>query len=109
MYTAVSCGRAALDEFIVGIWPADNDTMQLSLFPIAADHRFRPAKDPDVFTRVVSTVPAFRAWVEALLPAEIYTDPEVVASTRRVLATPGAVPPLVQPTRDELEAALGIG
>lgn len=247
---------AALDEFLVGIWPADNDTMQLSLFPIAADHRFRLAKDPDVFTRVVSTVPAFRAWVEALdpitgvfvmggihntlrrlvtgqvpvaaglhaigdtvcttnptlgrglafaltgaagltralakfpvdpfaqavamddlvtahiephyaeqaivdgarlssvrhvifgdpfeeeppapgrvsyaevrtampydpvafrafwrvmgmqgLPAEIYTDPEVVASTRRVLATPGAVPPLVQPTRDELEAALGI-
>jgi len=247
---------AALDEFLVGIWPADNDTMQLSLFPIAADHRFRPAKDPDVFTRVVSTVAAFRAWVEALdpvtgvfvmggihntlrrlvvgqvpvatglhaigdtvcttnptlgrglafaltgaagltgalakfaddpfaqaiamddlvtahiephyaeqaivdgarlgyvrhvifgdpaeeepqapgrvsyaevrtampfdpvafrafwrimgmqgLPEEIYTDPEVIASTRRVLATPGAVPPPVQPTRDELEAALGL-
>jgi 2-polyprenyl-6-methoxyphenol hydroxylase-like FAD-dependent oxidoreductase len=246
----------ALDEFLVGIWPADNDTMQLSLFPIAADHRFRPAKDPGVFTRVVRTVPAFRAWVEALdpitgvfamgglhntlrrlvvgqapvatglhaigdtvcttnptlgrglafaltgaagltralarfpvepraqavtmddlvtariephyaeqavvdgarlrsvrhvifgdpveeeppapgrvsyaevrtampydpvafrafwrvmgmqgLPEEIYTDPEVVASTRRVLATPGAVPPLVQPARDELETALGM-
>jgi hypothetical protein len=42
------------------------------------------------------------------LPEEIYTDPEVIASTRRVLATPGAVPPLVQPTRDELEAALGM-
>jgi 2-polyprenyl-6-methoxyphenol hydroxylase-like FAD-dependent oxidoreductase len=247
---------AALDEFLVGIWPADNDTMQLALFPIAADHRFRAAKDPDIFTQVVSTVPAFRAWVAALdpitsvfvmggihntlrrlvaggvpvatglhaigdtvcttnptlgrglafaltgaagltralakfpddpfaqaiamddlvtthiephyaeqaivdgarlssvrhvifgdpleeeppapgrvsyaevrtampydpvafrafwrvmgmqgLPGEIYTDPEVIASTRRVLATPGAVPPLVQPTRDELEAALGM-
>jgi 2-polyprenyl-6-methoxyphenol hydroxylase-like FAD-dependent oxidoreductase len=247
---------AALDEFLVGIWPADNATMQLALFPIAADHRFRAARDPDIFTRVVSTVPAFRAWVQALepitgvfvmggihntlrrlvvgqvpvatglhaigdtvcttnptlgrglafaltgaaalagalakfpgephlqavamddlvtahiephyveqaivdgarlshvrhvifgdpapespdapdrvsyaevrtampydpvafrafwrvmgmqgLPGEIYTDPEVIASTRRVLATPGAVPPLVQPTRDELAAALGM-
>jgi len=247
---------AALDEFLVGIWPADNGTMQLALFPIAADHRFRAARDPDVFTRVVSTVPAFRAWLTALgpitgvfvmggihntlrrlvvgqvpvatglhaigdtvcttnptlgrglafaligaagltgalakfpgephlqavamddlvtthiephyaeqaivdgarlgyvrhvifgdpaeeepqgpgrvsyaevrtampfdpvafrafwrimgmqgLPEEIYTDPEVIASTRRVLATPGAVPPPVQPTRDELEAALGL-
>ena len=247
---------AALDEFLVGIWPADNDTMQLALFPIAADHRFRAARDPDVFTRVVSTVPAFRAWLAALdpitgvfvmggihntlrrlvigqvpvatglhaigdtvcttnptlgrglafaltgaagltgalakfpdephlqaiamddlvtahiephyaeqaivdgarlshvrhvifgdpapewpdapdrvsyaevrtampydpvafrafwrvmgmqgLPGDIYTDPEVIASTRRVLATPGAVPPPAAPTRDELEAALGM-
>ena len=59
---------AALDEFLVGIWPADNATMQLALFPIAADHRFRAARDPDIFTRVVSTVPSFRAWVEALDP-----------------------------------------
>jgi hypothetical protein len=42
-------------------------------------------------------------------PAEIYTDPEVVASTRKLLAAPGAVPPPAQPARDELEAALGIG
>ena len=51
---------------------------------------------------------AFRAFWRVMgmqgLPEEIYTDPEVIASTRRVLATPGAVPPLVQPTRDELEA-----
>jgi hypothetical protein len=56
---------------------------------------------------------AFRAFWRVMgmqgLPEEIYSDPEVVASTRRVLATPGAVPPLVQPTRDELEAALGLG
>ena len=248
---------AALDEFLVGLWPADNDTMQLALFPLAGDHRFRAARDPGVFTRVVSTVPAYRDWLAALdpitdvfvmgglrntlrrlvtgqvpvatglhaigdcvcttnptlgrglafaltgaadltstlakfpddplaqavamddlvtahiephyaeqavvdgarldhvrhvifgdpvaeeppapdrvsyaevrtampydpvafrafwrvmgmqgLPAEIYTDPEVIASTRALLATPGAVPPLVQPTRDELEAALGGG
>jgi len=55
---------------------------------------------------------AFRAFWRIMgmqgLPEEIYTDPEVIASTRRVLATPGAVPPPVQPTRDELEAALGL-
>jgi len=246
---------AALDEFLVGLWPGDNATMQLALFPLAGDHRFRVARDPGIFTRVVSTVPAYRAWLDALdpitgvfvmgglrntlrrlvvsqapvatglhaigdcvcttnptlgrglafaltgaadltstlakfpdepraqavamddlvtahiephfteqvivdgarlsyarhvvfgdpapapphapdrvsyaevrtampydpvafrafwrvmgmqgLPAEIYTDPEVVASTRKLLATPGAVPPPVQPARDELEAALG--
>jgi 2-polyprenyl-6-methoxyphenol hydroxylase-like FAD-dependent oxidoreductase len=246
---------AALDEFLVGLWPADNATMQLALFPLAGDHRFRAARDPVVFTRVVSTVPAYRAWLAALdpitdvfvmgglrntlrrlvvsqvpvvtglhaigdcvcttnptlgrglafaltgaadltstlakfpddptaqavamddlvtahiephyaeqavvdgarlsyvrhvisgdpleeqppapgrvsyaevrtampydpvafrafwrvmgmqgLPAEIYSDPEVIASTRRLLATPDAVPPPAQPTRDELEAALG--
>jgi len=246
---------AALDEFLVGLWPGDNATMQLALFPLAGDHRFRVARDPGIFTRVVSTVPAYRAWLDALdpitgvfvmgglrntlrrlvvsqvpvatgmhaigdcvcttnptlgrglafaltgaadltstlakfpgdpfaqavamddlvtahiephyaeqvvvdgarlsyarhvvfgdpapepaqepdrvsyaevrtampydpvafrafwrvmgmqgLPAEIYTDPEVVASTRKLLATPGAVPPPAQPARDELEAALG--
>ena len=246
----------ALDEFMVGIWPADNGAMQLALFPLAADRRFAAARDPDVFTRVAGTVPVFRAWLAALdpitdvfvmgglhntlrrlvagrvpvatglhavgdtvcttnptlgrglafaltgaadlartlakfpgeplaqaaamddlvtahiephyteqasvdgarlsqvrhvifgdpaprpldspgrvsyaevrtampydpvafrafwkimgmlaLPEEIYSDPEVVASTRKVLATPGAVPPPVQPTREELLAALGM-
>jgi len=246
----------ALDEFMVGIWPADNNTMQLALFPLAADRRFGAARDPDVFTRVAGTVPAYRAWLAALdpitdvfvmggihntlrrliidqtpaatglhaigdtvcttnptlgrglafaltgaadltrtlakfaddplaqvlamddlvtahiephyteqaivdgarlsqvrgvifgdpapqtpdspdrvsyaevrtaspydpvafrafwrimgmqaLPEEIYTDPEVIASTRRILATPGAIPPPVQPTREELEAALSV-
>jgi hypothetical protein len=55
---------------------------------------------------------AFRAFWRVMgmqgLPAEIYTDPEVIASTRKLLSTPGAVPPPVQPTRDELEAALGM-
>ncbi len=55
---------------------------------------------------------AFRAFWRVMgmqgLPGDIYTDPEVIASTRRVLATPGAVPPPAAPTRDELEAALGV-
>jgi 2-polyprenyl-6-methoxyphenol hydroxylase-like FAD-dependent oxidoreductase len=247
----------ALDEFMVGLWPADNGAMQLGIFPLAADRRFGAARDPAVFTRVVSTVPAYRAWLEVLdpitdvfvmgglhntlrrlvvgqvpvatglhaigdcvcttnptlgrglafaltgaadltstlakfpddptaqalsmndlvtahiephyaeqavvdgtrlsqvrhvifgdpapeplyapdrvsyaevrtampydpvafrafwrvmgmqgLPAEVYTDPDVIASTRKLLADPGAVPPPAQPTRDELEAALGLG
>lgn len=246
----------ALDEFSVGIWPADNEAMQLAFFPLAADHRFRAVRDPEVFTRVMRTVPAYRAWLEALdpitdvfamgglhntlrrlvigqapvatglhalgdtvcttnptlgrglafallgaadltrtlakfpddpvaqalamddlvtahiephyteqavvdrarldevrhaifgdpvpepprdagrvsyaelrtampydpvafrafwkimgmqaLPDEIYTDPEVIASTRKTLATPGAIPPPAQPTREELETALGV-
>ena len=56
---------------------------------------------------------AFRAFWKIMgmqaLPDEIYTDPEVIASTRKILATPGAIPPPVQPARDELEAALGLG
>ncbi|TVZ07014.1 FAD-dependent oxidoreductase [Trebonia kvetii] len=59
---------AALDEFAVGLWPGDNDAMQLAVFPLAADHRFRAVRDPDVFTRVVRTVPAYRAWLDALDP-----------------------------------------
>jgi hypothetical protein len=58
----------ALDEFLVGLWPADNGTMQLGVVPLAADRRFRVAKDPDVFTRVLRTVPAYRQWLEVLDP-----------------------------------------
>jgi hypothetical protein len=75
-----------------------------------------PAPGRVSYTEVRTAMPydpvAFRAFWRVMgmqgLPEEIYTDPEVIASTRRVLATPGAVPPLVQPSRDELEAALGL-
>jgi hypothetical protein len=40
-------------------------------------------------------------------PEEVYTDPEVVARTRAVLAARGgAAPPTVQPSREELAVAL---
>ena len=32
---------AGFDEFTVGIWGADNGTMQLAVVPLAADRRFR--------------------------------------------------------------------
>ncbi|HEY1699630.1 MAG TPA: FAD-dependent oxidoreductase [Trebonia sp.] len=58
----------ALDEFLVGLWPADTGTMQLGIVPLAADRRFRVVKDPDVFTRVLRAVPAYREWLEVLDP-----------------------------------------
>lgn len=58
----------ALDEFMAGIWPADNGTMQLGIVPLAADHRFRAVKDPAVFTEVLRAVPVFADWLEVLDP-----------------------------------------
>lgn len=59
---------AALDEFTVGIWGGDNGTMQLAVAPLAADRRFGPARDPDVFTAVLRTVPFYAAWLDVLEP-----------------------------------------
>lgn len=58
----------ALDKFTVGIWGADNGTMQLVVAPLAADRRFRTVTDPDVFTAVLRTVPAFAAWLDVMDP-----------------------------------------
>ncbi len=57
-----------LDEFTVGIWGADNGTMQLAVAPLAADHRFRAVKRPEVFTAVLRTVPTYAAWLDVLDP-----------------------------------------
>ena len=57
-----------LDEFTVGIWPADNDAMQLAVAPLAADHRFRTLKNPEAFTAVLRTVPFYAAWLDVLAP-----------------------------------------
>ena len=59
---------AGLDEFTVGLWPADNGTVQLAVAPLAADRRFRPVRDPAVFTAVLRTVPVFAAWLDVLEP-----------------------------------------
>jgi 2-polyprenyl-6-methoxyphenol hydroxylase-like FAD-dependent oxidoreductase len=59
---------AALDEFAAGIWGADHDTMLLAICPLATDHRFRPARRPEVFTAVLRTVPFLAAWLEVLEP-----------------------------------------
>ena len=59
---------AGLDEFLVGIWAADNGVMQLAVGPLATDHRFRAVKDPRVFEAVLRTVPTYSAWLEVLDP-----------------------------------------
>jgi 2-polyprenyl-6-methoxyphenol hydroxylase-like FAD-dependent oxidoreductase len=59
---------ATLDDVLVGIWPGDHGTMQVAIAPLAADHRFRAVQDPDVFSRVVRTVPDFARWLDVLDP-----------------------------------------
>lgn len=56
------------EEFMLGIWAGDNDTAQIALVPLAADRRFRAARDPAVFDAVVRTVPYYAAWLDALDP-----------------------------------------
>jgi 2-polyprenyl-6-methoxyphenol hydroxylase-like FAD-dependent oxidoreductase len=58
----------ALDEFLAGKWGADNGAVQLVVAPLAADRRFRPARDPGIFTAVLRTVPAYAAWLDVMDP-----------------------------------------
>ena len=57
-----------LDEFTVGIWGEDNDTMVLLIAPLAEDKRFHAVRDADVFTAVVHTVPVYSGWLDVLEP-----------------------------------------
>ncbi|MEJ2859817.1 FAD-dependent oxidoreductase [Actinomycetospora flava] len=57
-----------LDEFTLGIWAGDNRTAQIALAPLAADRRFRAARDPDVFDATLRTVPYYAAWLDVLDP-----------------------------------------
>ena len=58
----------ALDEFLAGKWGADNGAVQLAVAPLAADRRFRAVRDPEVFTAVLRTVPAYAAWLDVMDP-----------------------------------------
>jgi hypothetical protein len=42
--------------------------VQLVVAPLAADRRFRTARDPQVFTAVLRTIPTYRAWLEVMDP-----------------------------------------
>ncbi|MEU7812547.1 FAD-dependent oxidoreductase [Pseudonocardia sp. NPDC049154] len=57
-----------LDEFVAGMWGADNGTVVLGLCPLAEDHRFRVLRDPEVFTAVFDAVPGLRGWLDVLEP-----------------------------------------
>jgi glycine/D-amino acid oxidase-like deaminating enzyme len=81
---------AALDEFTVGIWGADNGTMQLAIAPLALDHRFRTVRDPEVFTAVLLTIPTYAAWLEALDPITDVYPMGGVHNTMRRLVVDGA-------------------
>jgi len=81
---------AGLDEFTVGIWPADNGAMQLAVAPLAADRRFRTLKDPDVFTAVLRTVPVYAAWLDVLDPITGVFPMAGLHNTLRRLVSGGA-------------------
>jgi hypothetical protein len=58
----------ALDEFLADKWGGDNGAVQLVVAPLAADHRFRTAREPQVFTAVLRTIPALAAWLDVMDP-----------------------------------------
>jgi hypothetical protein len=52
----------------------------------------------------------FRAFWQIMgmlcMPAEVYADPQVIARTKEALRRHGSGPAMVQPTREQLLAAL---
>ena len=77
---------AGLDEFTVGIWGADNGTMQMAVAPLAMDHRFRTLKDPRVFTAVLRTIPTYAAWLDVLAPiSDVFPMGGVHNTLRRLI------------------------
>jgi 2-polyprenyl-6-methoxyphenol hydroxylase-like FAD-dependent oxidoreductase len=75
-----------LDEFLVGLWGADNRAMQLVVAPLAADRRFRTLSDPAVFTAVLRTMPTFAAWLDAMDPfTAVYAMAGLHNTMRRLL------------------------
>lgn len=80
----------ALDEFLVGKWGGDNGAVQLVVAPLAADRRFRPVREPPVFTAVVRTIPAFAAWLEVMDPITDVFPMAGLHNTLRRLVADGA-------------------
>jgi len=75
-----------LDEFMVGIWGADNKTMLLALLPLAVDHRFKTARYPEVFTAVLRLLPMYAQWLNALDPiTDVYPMGAVHNTMRRLV------------------------
>ena len=73
-----------LDEFTVGIWGGDNGSVQMALVPLAKDHRFKTLRYPEVFTRVLRTLPSYAAWLDVLDPiSEVFPMGAVQNTLRR--------------------------
>ena len=81
---------AGLDEFTVGIWGADNRTMQVAVAPLDKDRRFRTLKHPEVFTAVLRTVPTYAAWLDVLDPISPVFPMAGLDNTLRRLVVDGA-------------------
>ena len=76
-----------LDEFLVGKWGGDNGAVQLVVAPLAADHRFRTARDPRVFTAVLRMVPALAAWLDVMDPiTDVFPMAGLDNTLRRLVA-----------------------
>jgi 2-polyprenyl-6-methoxyphenol hydroxylase-like FAD-dependent oxidoreductase len=76
----------ALDEFMVGVWGADNNTMLLAILPLALDRRFKTLRYPEVFTAVLRTLPQYAAWLEVLDPiTDVYPMGGVHNTMRRLV------------------------
>jgi hypothetical protein len=79
----------ALDEFLAGKWGGDNGTVQLVVAPLAADHRFRTARDPQVFTAILRTIPTYAAWLDVMDPVTGVFPMAGLHNTLRCLVTDG--------------------
>jgi 2-polyprenyl-6-methoxyphenol hydroxylase-like FAD-dependent oxidoreductase len=79
-----------LDEFTVGIWGADNGTMQLAVVPLAVDRRFKTLKHPKVFEAVMRTIPTYAAWLDVMDPITDVFPMGAVNNTMRRLVVGGA-------------------
>ncbi len=75
-----------LDEFTVGIWGADNGTMQLAVVPLAVDRRFKTLRHPRVFETVMRTIQTYAAWLDVLEPiTEVFPMGAVNNTLRRLV------------------------
>ena len=55
--------------------------------PLAADHRFRTARDPQVFTAVLRTLPTYAAWLEVMDPiTDVFPMAGLHNTLRRLVA-----------------------
>ena len=75
-----------LDEFTIGIWGCDSSAMQIAIGPLAQDHRFKTVRDPEIFTSVLRTIPAFSAWLDVLDPvSHVFTMGSIQNTLRRLV------------------------
>jgi hypothetical protein len=75
-----------LDEFVAGIWGADNGVAQLAVGPLVTDRRFRTLKSPEVHSAVLRTVPPLAPWLDGLDPiTDVYQMAGLHNTMRRLV------------------------